>query len=432
MATLTGRVGYSNQTTTGREIFSTDGIEIRPGKIIVLGGSSSTIELPDRDSRVVIGGKVEGELWGSGEGEPGAAGQTGALRVRGGAVFTNTVKVLGNIECAGLVFTDGAMGDYPLAVSKIVDINNGGNVWEWQNISPTRPPTAKIFTTYPLRAEAGFVALADTNLENTSIVTLTTSGTLTANGSIVLNNNIVVNGASASAPYKITLGNASNSSVNAIMLETITSSTGTTLQSNSALGPVQFKGGNTASSVSIQGGNVRAGSRFCSDGSEDATSSTTGCLQLRNGGAYINKTCYIDGSGVTAATTTTTGALQVRAGGAGITGNVYVSGFVSVGSTMPLLITRTQLGTTGVFYTKTAAGLVILEGSHVTGATTYVINPSNALPTTARPPNEIPTTQVMGGPNGYCHMWVRTTGLLEITFISGGTTVYVGACFYAP
>lgn len=431
MATLTGRVGYSNQTTTGREIFSPDGIEIRPAKIIVLGGTNSTIELPDRDSRVVICGKVEDELWGAGEGEPGAAGQTGALRVRGGAVFTNTVKVLGNVECSGLVFTDGT-GNYPLSVSKIVDNTYGTNVWEWVDLTVGYPPTAKIFTTYPLRAEGGFAALGVSTLDTANITTLTTSGILTANGSIVLNNNIVVNGASASAPYKITLGNASNSSVNAIMLETITSSTGTTLQSNSALGPVQFKGGNTASSVSIQGGNVRAGSRFCSDGSEDATSSTTGCLQLRNGGAYINKTCYIDGSGVTAATTTTTGALQVRAGGAGITGNVYVSGFVSVGSTMPLLITRTQLGTTGVFYTKTAAGMVILEGSHATGATTYVINPSNALPTTARPPNEIPTTQVMGGPNGYCHMWVRTTGLLEITFISGGTTVYVGACFYAP
>lgn len=223
-----------------------------------------------------------------------------------------------------------------------------------------------------------------------------------------------------------------NSSANQNMLTVSTSSTSSTLQANSTNGIMIVGGGSTGASTSFQGGNVRTGSRFVVDGTEDSTSSTTGAIQARSGGAYINKTCYIDGTGVTTASSTTTGALQVRAGGAGITGNVYVSGFVSIGATMPLLIARTQLGTTGVYYTKTAAGMIVLDGSAAVGTPVVTLNSSNALPSSARPPNDFACVQVMGGPDGYCHLWVRaSTGLIEVTSKTAGTTVYIGCAFYA-
>lgn len=355
----------------------------------------------------------------------GNAAVTGTLGVTNtttlGTANITTANVSGNASVTGTLNVTGAstLGATNMGAATCTGMVNSGNSTVAGSLGVTGSITC--------------LAVTGTGNSQFSGVTATTyvstpSLTVDSISSAALNLDLIP---SPGATYCVRIGNGQGNSL-ATVLRTKHTSTSSTLQTNGSAGTIVFEGGNTATSLSIQAGNLFAGNRVVCDSSVDAGAGPVGALQARSGGAYINKSIQIDGAGVTAATSTTTGAVRVTAGGAGIVGNVYVSGFVSIGATMPLLVARTQLGTTGVFYCKTAAGSVCIDGSNAVGTLTHTINGSNALPASCRPANDIPSVQVMGGPNGYAHMWARaSTGFLEVTSTTAGTTIYINMVYYA-
>ena len=343
------RIGGSIGGNTGGNTYilanSTASTNTTSGTLVVTGGAGIS-------GNTYVGGNVYlGNVLGNtyiGNSSVNAAAtskSTGALVVYGGAGVSGNVHIGGNTVSANstsgtLVVTGGA------GISGNVYI--GGNTYI---------------------------------LANSTAATNSTSGTLVVTGGVGISGNTYIDGNAYIG------GNAATTTY----ITATTDINGT----NTTTGALVVTGG-----VAMQG-NVNIGNVVILNSTQDATKSTTsysGALQIRNGGAYIagnivaNKNVYIGGNVTTISSNTTSGSLVVT-GGVGISGNVYIGGSgVSTGSSSGGLVVtggayiggnsylagniKIAGGTTSTSYTD---GALVVTGSAGFSANIYCNNYTNSV-----------------------------------------------------
>ena len=397
LGTIYGATYIGNTDEDATTIHSTS---ISTGALVVYGGAGIS-------GNVRIGGSIGGNTGGNTYILANSTASTnttsGTLVVTGGAGISGNVHIGGNTASTNttsgtLVVTGGAGISGNTYVGGNVYLGNVlGNTYIG-NSSVNAAATSK--STGALVVYGGAGVSGNVHIGGNTVSANSTSGTLVVTGGAGISGNVYIGGNTYILANSTAAGNSTSG--------TLVVTGGVGISGNTHIDGNAYIGGNAATTTyitattDINGTNTSTGALVVTGGvamqgnvnienivilnsTQDATKSTTsysGALQIRNGGAYIagnivaNKNVYIGGNVTTVSSSTTSGSLVVT-GGVGISGNVYIGG-------------------NGASSGNTTGGLVVTGGAYI-GGNSYLAGVITMANSTASTSSTTGALKITGG-----------------------------------